>query len=69
MGMKKKFNAVAESRKWRIATGKKLSAMGEEERLAYLNRGIAGKLDSLAGKEPRKRTRRPRNAGSPVVGR
>ncbi|HBJ86741.1 MAG TPA: hypothetical protein DDZ88_23375 [Verrucomicrobiales bacterium] len=32
------FNAVAESRKWRIATGELLNAMSLDERLAYLNR-------------------------------
>jgi hypothetical protein len=31
------FDAVAESRKWREATSRKLSAMSREERLAYLN--------------------------------
>ena len=31
------FDAVAESRKWREATSRKLNAMSREERLAYLN--------------------------------
>jgi len=61
MATNKKFDAVAQSRKWRIATSKKLSAMGEKERLAHLNQGIAGKLESLVGKEPQKRTQRPRS--------
>lgn len=47
MDTKKKFDAVAESRKWRSATGKKLSAMTEEQRLAYLNHGITDKLQAL----------------------
>ena len=47
MAMKKKFDAVAESLKWRIATGKKLSEMTEEERLIYLNQGVAEKLQAL----------------------
>ena len=32
----KTFDAVAESRKWREATSRKLDAMTMEERLAYL---------------------------------
>ena len=32
----KAFDAVAESRKWREATSRKLDAMPVEERLAYL---------------------------------
>lgn len=35
---KKSFDAVAESRKWRIETGRKLNAMPLAERLAYLAR-------------------------------
>ena len=31
------FDAVAESRKWREATSRKLSAMSRDERIAYLN--------------------------------
>jgi hypothetical protein len=31
------FDAVAESRKWREATSRKLFAMSREERFAYLN--------------------------------
>jgi hypothetical protein len=31
------FDAVAESRKWREATGHKLFAMSREERMAYLS--------------------------------
>jgi hypothetical protein len=43
--MKKKFDAVEESRKWKVETGKKLILMTREERLAYLN---AGKKEKLA---------------------
>jgi len=32
----KSFDAVAESRKWREATSRKLDAMSQEQRLAYL---------------------------------
>ncbi len=32
----KTFDAVAESRKWREATSRKLDAMGIAERMAYL---------------------------------
>ncbi len=32
----KTFDAVAESRKWREATSRKLNAMSREERLKYL---------------------------------
>ena len=35
------FDAVAESRKWRIETGLKLAAMSREERLAYLSKARA----------------------------
>jgi hypothetical protein len=60
MVMKKEFDAVVESRKWRYATGKKLSAMTEEERLAYLNHGIAEKLQALRKETAASKTRRPR---------
>ena len=33
---KKAFDAVAESRKWREATSRKLDAMSVQERLVYL---------------------------------
>jgi hypothetical protein len=62
MAMKKKFDAVAESRKWRTATGKKLSAMTEEERLGYLNQGVAEKLQALRKKPSASKARRPRKA-------
>jgi hypothetical protein len=39
MGTKKKsFDAVAESRRWRIDTGKRLAAMTPEERHSHLRR-------------------------------
>ncbi|MGE9269524.1 MAG: hypothetical protein ACQKBU_01870 [Verrucomicrobiales bacterium] len=62
MGTKKTFDAVAESRKWRIATGKELSAMTEEERLAHLNRGIAEKLEALGGTPRQTKAKRTRKA-------
>lgn len=34
----KAFDAVAESRKWREATSRKLDAMSRAERLAYLDK-------------------------------
>ena len=34
---KKKFDAVAESRKWREATSRRLDAMPPDQRLAYLH--------------------------------
>jgi|GEM_PF-2363288 len=58
MAMTKKFNAVVESRKWRIATGKKLSRMTEEERLAYLNKGVAEKLQALRKKSSKSKVKR-----------
>jgi len=60
MAMKKKFDAVAESRKWRTATGKKLSAMTEEERLGYLNQGVSEKLQALRKKPSASKASRPR---------
>jgi hypothetical protein len=62
MATKKKFDAVAESRKWRTATGKKLSSMDESERLAYLNKDVAGKLRALRKKAVSSKARRPRKA-------
>lgn len=38
---KKKFDAVAESRKWRKETGALLATMTRAERIAFLNRRIA----------------------------
>jgi hypothetical protein len=38
---KKPFNAVAESRKWRVATGRQLSRLSRTERVAFLNERLA----------------------------
>jgi hypothetical protein len=38
--IKKEFDAVAESRKWREKTGELLAPMTPEERVAFLNRRI-----------------------------
>ena len=62
MATKKKFDAIAESRKWRTATGKKLSSMDEEARLAYLNQDVAAKLQTLREKASASKIRRPRKA-------
>ena len=62
MATKKKFDAVAEARKWRTATGKRLSSMDEEERLTYLNQDVAGKLQALREKAAASKTKRPRKA-------
>ena len=37
---KKSFDAVAESRKWRVATGRQLSRMTRSERIAFLNQRL-----------------------------
>ena len=37
---KKSFDAVAESRKWRVATGRLLSRMTRAERIAFLNQRL-----------------------------
>jgi hypothetical protein len=51
---KKTFDAVAQSRRWRIATSKLLNKMTPEERIAYLNRRLA----NWSGVPVAKRTRR-----------
>ncbi|HWZ95516.1 MAG TPA: hypothetical protein VNW30_10005 [Opitutaceae bacterium] len=38
---KKTFDAVAQSRRWRIATSKRLNKMKAEEQIAFLNRRLA----------------------------
>jgi hypothetical protein len=45
------FDAVAESRKWRIETGRMLFAMSREERIKYLNAAHARYLSEHADKE------------------
>jgi hypothetical protein len=37
---KKSFDAVTESRKWRVATGRQLSRMTRSERVAFLNQRL-----------------------------
>jgi|GEM_PF-6149526 len=37
---KKSFDAVAESRKWRVATGRKLARMSRSQRVAFLNQRL-----------------------------
>jgi hypothetical protein len=37
---KKSFDAVVESRKWRVATGRKLSGMTRAERITFLNQRL-----------------------------
>jgi hypothetical protein len=38
---KKAFDAVAQSRRWRMATSKLLNKMTPDERIAFLNRRLA----------------------------
>jgi hypothetical protein len=38
---KKRFDAVAQSRRWRRATGRLLNTMSPEEQLVFLNRRLA----------------------------
>ena len=66
MDSKKTFDAVAESRKWRIATGKELSEMNQDERLSYLNDGIDAKLEALTG-EPSKAVKSARKSKRTVL--
>ncbi|MGD1032529.1 MAG: hypothetical protein ABSA05_15475 [Opitutaceae bacterium] len=37
---KKRFDAVAASRKWRRATSRKVRGMNSEERIAFFNRSL-----------------------------
>ncbi len=37
---KKSFDAVVESRKWRVATGRQLGRMTRSERVAFLNQRL-----------------------------
>ena len=62
MGTRKKFDAVAESRKWRVATGKKLSKMSREERLRHLNEGVREKLERLVKRHPQKASQRRKSS-------
>ena len=54
----KAFDAVAESRKWREATSRKLNAMTREERLAYL-RGAGERLRAQMQASAKKSTPEP----------
>jgi hypothetical protein len=47
---KKDFAAVAESRKWREATSRRLDAMSQAERITFLNR----RLETLRASAPAK---------------
>jgi hypothetical protein len=49
---KKAFDAVAESRKWRVATGRQLSRMNRTERVAFLNQ----RLESLRASRHKPKT-------------
>jgi uncharacterized membrane protein required for colicin V production len=60
MATEKKFDAVVESRKWRVATGKKLSSMSSQERQNYLNDGVEQKLNALRAKTSPGKARRKR---------
>jgi uncharacterized small protein (DUF1192 family) len=61
--MKKEFDCIKESRKWKRAVSKKMLSMTREERLAYLNDDIEGRLKALgeAKKATTKRVKRTRN--------
>ena len=61
---KKTFDAVAESRRWRMATSKLLNKMTPEEQIAFLNRRLANwpaasaaKADALVATKPARRAR------------
>lgn len=49
----KTFDAVAESRKWREATSRRLDAMTLEERIAYL-RSVRERYASECGSHPKR---------------
>ena len=54
MGTKTKtFDAVAESRKWREETSRRLDAMTSDERIAYL-RSVAQRYASECGSRPKR---------------
>ncbi|HEV8073825.1 MAG TPA: hypothetical protein VGP21_06810 [Opitutaceae bacterium] len=48
---KKTFDAVAQSRRWRMATSKLLNKMTPEEQIAFLNRRLA----NLSAAKPSRR--------------
>ena len=49
---KKTFDAVVESRRWRMATSKLLNKMTPEEQIAFLNRRLANWPDALGAAKP-----------------
>jgi hypothetical protein len=51
---KKIFNAVAQSRRWRMATSKLLNKMTPEERIAFVNRRLANWPAAPAAKRARR---------------
>jgi hypothetical protein len=53
---KKTFDAVAQSRRWRMATSKLLNKMTPEEQIAFLNRGLANWPTTLVAAKPSQRT-------------
>lgn len=62
MVTKKTFDAVAESRNWRIASGRRLSRMSRDDRLAYLNEDVDAKLKEFR-RRPEKPSRTSRTPG------
>jgi hypothetical protein len=53
MTKKKTFDAVASSRRWRLATSKLLNRMTPDEQIAFLNRRLTGKPDTAPAKTKR----------------
>jgi hypothetical protein len=51
---KKTFDAVAQSRRWRMATSKRLNKMTPEEQIAFLNRRLANGSDVPVAKRVRR---------------
>ena len=53
MTKKKTFDAVASSRRWRIATSKLLNRMTPEEQIVFLNRRLTGQPGAVSAKVKR----------------
>ncbi len=53
MAKKKIFDAVAESRRWRRSTSKRLNKMTPEDQVAFLNRRLANWPAAPAAKSGR----------------
>jgi len=51
---KKTFDAIAASRRWRVATSKLLNKMTPEEQIAFLNRRLANGSGVSVGKRVRR---------------